>query len=96
MSTQLKTGMDCLHGLVRHDAVQAAWNTSKGRIHTDEGEGCEPSVPPTYESGFYAGASHMEALVTAALGGHTCSKLWGENGLLAATMRCVHESQENE
>jgi len=27
--------------------------------------------------------------VRRALGGHRCSELWGDNGLIAATMRCV-------
>lgn len=40
----------------------------------------------------YVSASEIRA----ALAGHECSELWGEGGLLAATMRCVEAVSEIE
>ena len=45
-------------------------------------------------SAFDAGFSACEARVRKELGGHECSELWGADGLIAATMRCVAAVQE--
>lgn len=49
---------------------------------------------PKNKSHFAAGFQHAENLVRSALRGHSDSELWGENGLLAATMRCVDAVQD--
>jgi hypothetical protein len=38
----------------------------------------------------------LERCLRIALGGHSCSELWGEHGLIAATMRCVDWCQNHE
>lgn len=45
--------------------------------------------------GFVDGFQHAEKLMRKALRGHDCSELWGDHGLIAATMRCV-EAAESE
>jgi hypothetical protein len=40
-----------------------------------------------WDAGFRAGVEKCEAKVREALRGHPQSELWGEHGLLAATMR---------
>lgn len=77
-----------------HDAIQQAWHDYHGPIHTDEGDGYVPSMPPTFMRGFVDGFQHAEKLMRGALHGHPGSELWGEHGLIAATMRCVEEVQK--
>lgn len=45
--------------------------------------------PPTYSEGLVDGYRQCEHEVRMALQGHKDSELWGEHGLLAATMRVV-------
>lgn len=77
-----------------HDSIQQAWHYYHAPIHTDEGEGFVSSIPPTFMRGFVDGFQHAEKLMRRALRGHSDSELWGEHGLITATMRCVEEVQK--
>lgn len=48
------------------------------------------------DSGFERGWMACEEKVKLALGGHKNSELWGECGLLAATMRLVNSVQDKD
>jgi len=76
-----------------HDLIQQAWHDYHGPVHTDEGDGFVPSMPPTFMRGFVDGFQQAEKLMREALRGHDCSELWGDRGLIAATMRCVDAAQ---
>jgi hypothetical protein len=78
-----------------HDAIQQAWHDYHGPIHTDEGDGFVPSMPPTFMRGFVDGFQYAEKLIRQALRGHSDSELWGEHGLIAATMQCVDAVQSD-
>jgi hypothetical protein len=78
------------------DAIQQAWHDYHGPVHTDEGEGFVPSMPPTFMRGFVYGFQYAEKLVRQELLGHECSELWGENGLLAAQRKCLHRMEDME
>jgi hypothetical protein len=52
-------------------------------------------MPPTFMRGFVDGFQHAEKLMRQALNGHPDSELWGENGLISATMRCVEAVQSD-
>jgi hypothetical protein len=89
MKTETHNGQSLGAMPCSHDAIQQAWNDYHGPIHTDEGDGYVPSMPPTFMRGFVDGFQHAERRMREALHGHTDSELWGEHGLIAATMRCV-------
>lgn len=56
----------------------------------DEGAVYEKEVTWSREKIFDGDVEYVHAgEIRRALGGHSCSLLWGETGLLAATMRCV-------
>lgn len=53
-------------------------------------EGGEGEVTWCRDRVFDGDVEYVSALeIRASLAGHECSELWGEGGLLAATMRCV-------
>ena len=56
----------------------------------DDGEVCESEVTWSREKIFDGDVEYVHAdEIRRALMGHRCSELWGDKGLIAATMRCV-------
>jgi len=56
----------------------------------DDGEVCESEVTWSREKIFDHDVEYVHAdEIRRALMGHRCSELWGDKGLIAATMRCV-------
>jgi hypothetical protein len=78
------------------DAIKQAWERWHGPVHQDEGDGFTPSVSPVFRQGFKDGFALAEQKMREALRGHKSSQLWGEHGLIAATMRCVDALQRKE
>lgn len=70
-----------------HDAMQQA--------HAKGGDDFVPAIPPTFMRGFMDGFQHAEKMMRRALRGHPDSQLWGDHGLIAATMRCVDAVQSD-
>lgn len=75
-----------------HDAMQQAWHDYHGPIHASEDD-YVPAIPPAYMRGFMDGFQHAEKAMRKALRGHPNSELWGDHGLIAATMKCVDAVQ---
>jgi hypothetical protein len=78
------------------DAIKQAWERWHGPVHQDEGNGFVPSISPTFRQGFQDGFAFAEQKMREALRGHKLSELWGDHGLIAATMRCCEEVQRKE
>ena len=56
----------------------------------DDGEVCESEVTWSREKIFDGDVEYVHAgEIRRALGGHRCSLLWSDTGLIAANMRCV-------
>jgi len=60
--------------------------TQRDRCHTCKGTG---GKPPSKYTEPHGSKERIEEHLRIALDGHRESELWGEHGLLAATMRCV-------
>ena len=63
----------------------------------DDGEVCDGEVTWSREKIFEHDVEYVHAdEIRRALMGDSRSELWGDNGLIAATMRCVAAMRENE
>jgi hypothetical protein len=76
----------CSSGFDIEAAINQAWEDS----------GFSGPVSLVFRHGFKEGFAFAEEKLREALGGHKSSELWGESGLIAATMRCVEELQRKE
>jgi hypothetical protein len=87
-NTENTAGGDCLHRLVGPLNLWLQWYGDG--TPEDDGEVCESEVTWCRDKIFDADVEYVCAdEIRRALRGHRRSELWGNNGLIAATMRCV-------
>jgi len=86
--TQQETGGDCVSRLVMPLDLWLQWHGDGDP--EDDGEVRESEVTWSRDKIFDGDVEYVHAdEIRRALGGHHCSMLWSDAGLIAATMRCV-------
>lgn len=76
--------------LCEYTAIINAWHAYTGC------KDAKNTPPPIFTKAFLEGFKDAEIRMRKALKGHSHSELWGDHGLIAATMRCVEALAEKE